>query len=182
MNTTATQYEAANRALTAVLEAAPADSWTNRSPCQGWSARDVLRHLIETQREFLTGHGVDLGEPPDIDTDPVAAWRHHASRVGEAIGDDDVAKIEYDGHFGRSTVGASLEKFYVWDMLVHRWDIAQSVGVDAQLSDAELDRIDEGADNFGEALYLDGVCKPGVEAPADADRQARLFARLGRAG
>ncbi len=181
MNTTVTQYETANRPLTAVLEAAPADSWTNRSPCDGWSARDVLRHLIETQRELLTGHGIDLGETPDIDADPVAAWRDHASRVSEAIADDDVAAIEYDGHFGRTTVGATLEQFYVWDMLVHRWDIAQSVGVDAQLSEAELDRIDEGAGSFGEALYMDGVCKPGVEAPADADREVRLLARLGRA-
>ncbi len=180
MNSTATQYETANRPLTAILDAVPAKKWINPSPCAGWSAQDVLRHMIETQREFLTGRDIDMGEEPDLDNDPTAAWRDHAKRVTEAISDDAVASTEYDGHFGPTTVGATLEQFYIWDMLVHRWDIANSVGADAKLSDAELDRIDKGADSFGEALYMDGVCSPGVEAPEDADRQARVLARLGR--
>ncbi len=181
MSTAETQYEAARRPLTAVIEAVPADAWTNRSPCADWSARDVVRHLIETQREFLIGHGVDLGDQHDIDTDPARAWRVHTEHVLQAISDDTVPAIAYDGHFGPTTVGATLEQFYVWDMYVHRWDIAQATGVDAGLTDAELDRIEQGADSFGEALYMDGVCRPGVQAPADADRHVRLLARLGRA-
>ncbi len=180
MNSTATQYETAHRALTAVLDAVPAGGWTNPSPCDGWTARDVLRHLIETQREFLTGHDIDLGDAPDTDTDPAGAWRDHAKRVTEAICDDAVPSIEYDGHFGPTTVGGTLEQFYIWDMLVHRWDIARSVGAHAALSDAELDRIESGADSFGEALYMDGICRPGVEAAPDAGRQGRVLARLGR--
>jgi len=180
MNRSATQYETAHRPLAAVLDAVPAESWTNPSPCDGWAARGVVRHLIETQREFLAGHDIDLGQAPDIDADPAAAWRDHAKRVAAAISDDAVCTTGYDGHFGPTTVGATLEQFYIWDMLVHRWDIARSVGADDGLSDAELDRIDRGADSFGEALYMDGVCRPGVEAPEGADRQARVLARLGR--
>jgi len=70
----------------------------------------------------------------------------------------------------------------MFDMVVHRWDIATATGIDGGLSDDELDRIEAGADSFGEALYMDGVCKPGVEAPADAPRQQRVLARLGRTG
>ena len=77
-------------------------------------------------------------------------------------------------------MGANLVRFYGFDMLVHRWDVAQAAGVDAGLTADELDRIERGADGFGDALYLDGVCRPGVEAPADADREARVLARLGR--
>ncbi len=51
---------------------------------------------------------------------------------------------------------------------------------DDGLTDAELDRIEQGADSFGEALYMDGACRAGVEAPADADRVGRVLARLGR--
>ena len=180
MNTTVTQYESANRPLTAVLDAVPADSWSNPAPCEGWSARDVLSHIIETQREFLTGHGIDLGGKPDLSTEPAAAWHDHAKRVTEAISDDGVPATEYDGHFGPTTLGGTLEQFYVWDMVVHRWDIARSVGADDGLSDVELDRIESGADSFGEALYMDGICGPAVEAPADADRQTHVLARLGR--
>lgn len=180
MNTTTTQYESANRPLTAVLATVPAQSWTNPSPCEGWTARDVLRHMLETQRDFLTGHDIDLGVAPDLDTDPAGAWRAHAERVIAAITDDAVAAIEYDGHFGPTTVGATLEQFYVFDMVVHRWDIARSIGADDELSDTELDWIEAGANSFGEALYMDGVCRPGVEPPANADRKARLLALLGR--
>ncbi|MGI8899912.1 MAG: TIGR03086 family metal-binding protein [Nocardioides sp.] len=180
MNRTVTKYQSAHRSLTAVLDAVPANGWTDPSPCDGWSARDVLRHMIETQRDFLTGHDLDLGAAPDIDIDPAAAWRDHANRVTEAIADDAVPAIAYDGHFGPTTLGGTLEQFYVWDMIVHRWDIARSVGADAGLSDAELDRVEAGAESFGEALYMDGVCRPAVEAPEDADRETRVLARLGR--
>lgn len=180
MNRTAAQYEAAERPLTAVLDAVPGEAWTNPSPCEGWAARDVVRHIVETQRDFLTRHDVDLGEAADVDADPAAAWRDHAKRVGEALSDDTVPATAFDGHFGPTTVGATLEQFYVWDMVVHRWDVATSIGMDADLTDAELDRIQAGADSFGEALYMDGVCQPAVAPPADADRTARLLARLGR--
>ena len=181
MNSTATRYEAANRPLAALVDAVPAQSWTTPSPCEGWSASDVLRHMIQTQRELLTERGINLGEAPQVDADPAAAWRDHAERVAAVLADDAVVAIGYNGFFCPTTVGATLEPFYVWDMLVHRWDIARAVGADAGLSDAELDRIEGGADGFGAALYMDGICRQGVEAPANADRQARILARLGRA-
>lgn len=178
--TTAARYRAADGPLSAVLAAVPTDRWTDPSPCADWSARDVVRHVVDTQRDFLTGQGVDLGPAPDVDADPAAAWRQHADRVLAAVADDGLAGREYDGHFGPTTVGATLEQFYVWDMVVHRWDVARATGLDAGLTDEELDRMEAGADGFGQALYMDGVCRPGVEAPADADRQTRLLARLGR--
>jgi uncharacterized protein (TIGR03086 family) len=181
MNTTATEYEAADRALTAVLTRVPPSGWSSPSPCAGWSAGDVVRHMIDTQRELLTGHGIDLGEAPDVDSDPASAWQEHAKRIADVLADDAVAATAYDGYYGPTTLGRTLEQFYIWDMLVHRWDVARAVGIDAAFSDAELDRIEQGADSFGNALYMEGVCTPGVEAPPDADRAVRLLARLGRA-
>ena len=176
----ATAHAAADRPLTAVLDAVPADAWDRPSTCEGWTVRDVVRHLVQTQREFLTERGVDLGAEPDLDADPAAAWRAHARQVAAAVADPAVAEQRYDGHFGPTTVGATLEQFYVWDMVVHRWDVARSVGADPALTDAELDRVEAGADSFGEALYWDGICRPAVEPPAAADRTTRVLARLGR--
>ncbi len=181
MGSTAQQYEEAKQALDAVLDAFPAGRWSDPSPCEGWAARDVIRHMVETQRAFLTGRGLDVGTAADLDADPVAAWRNHAERVIEVLRDDGVVATGHDGYFGPTTVGATVEKFYVWDMLVHRWDVATSADLDAGLTDAELDRIEQGADSFGEGLHMEGICKPGVEAVADDDdRKVRLLARLGR--
>jgi uncharacterized protein (TIGR03086 family) len=176
----ATAYAAADRPLTAVLDAVPTDAWDRPSTCEGWTVRDVVRHLVQTQREFLTERGVDLADEPDVDADPAAAWRAHARRVAAALADEAVAGREYDGYFGPTTVGATLEQFYVWDMLVHRWDVARSVGADAALTEAELDRVESGADSFGDALYMEGICRPGTEPPAGAARETRVLARLGR--
>jgi len=180
MTTTATLYDTAHRSLAAVLGAVPEEGWTRPSPCADWSARDVVAHLVDTQRDFLGQHGVDLGPAPDVAGDPAAAWRDHAKRVAEGIADDAVTAAEYDGHFGRTTVGGTLEQFYVWDMVVHRWDVARAAGLDAGLTDAELDRVSAGADSFGKALYMEGICRPAVTVPADADRATRVLARLGR--
>jgi uncharacterized protein (TIGR03086 family) len=180
MNRTTTHYAAADRPLAALLDTVPPAAWSRPSPCEGWTTADVVGHMIGTQREFLTTHGVDLGEAPDVAADPAAAWREHAKRVTEAVSDEAVPAREFDGFFGPTTVGAAFEQFYVWDMVVHRWDVARAVGADADLTDEELDRIEAGADSFGPALHMEGICRPALDVPADADRRTRALARLGR--
>ena len=109
--------------------------------------------------------------------DPAAAWREHAQRVREAL-TDDVAATPYEGFFGPSTVGETFDQFYVWDMVVHRWDVARTAGMDAPFSDEELDRTERGIEGFGPALYMEGICRT-ASSPA-RDRTTRLLARLGR--
>lgn len=179
MTHTAIQYTRALRPLTAVVKAVPAAAWDAPSPCPGWTARDVVKHLVDTQRETLTGNGVNLGDAPDFDTDPLAAWAEHIRRVLDALADDDNVDRAIDWFFGPTTIGAAVEQFYVWDMYVHRWDLARAVGLEANFTDAELDRIEAGADSFGDALHMEGMCRPGV-TPADDDRATRVLARLGR--
>ena len=154
--------------------------WGRSSPCEGWSAGDVLHHVISTQRDFLAQRGVDAATATDVLTDPRGAWHGHDDRVRTLLADPDVALREYDGVFGRTTVGASLVRFYGFDLVVHRWDIATAAGLDERLDDSELSMIESAADGFGGHLYDDGICKPAVPAPVGADRQSRVLARLGR--
>ncbi|MBM7808854.1 uncharacterized protein (TIGR03086 family) [Geodermatophilus bullaregiensis] len=176
----ATAYTAAVEPLLAVADAVPADRWDAASPCEGWTARDVVAHVVDTQREFLTGRGVDLGPAPDVAADPAAALRAHAERVLAAVGDPVVADARSDGFSGPTTVGETLEQFYVWDLVPHRWDLARATGQDAGLTDAELDRLEAGARSWGDALYTEGICRPGVEVPDGAGREARVLALIGR--
>ncbi|GAB2875930.1 TIGR03086 family metal-binding protein [Nocardioides pacificus] len=165
----------------AVCDRLPAAAWDQPSPCEGWTARDVLRHVIDTEREFLTLQGVELPEPPP-DAEPAAAWHAHTDALAAALADPAVAEREYDGHFGPTTVGDTLLRFYGFDLVVHRWDLATSAGLEERLTEEELDFVESSAAGFGEALYSEGVCRRGPEVPADADRQARLLALLGRRG
>ena len=167
-----------------VVDRVPSTGWDAPSPCEGWSARDVLAHVIHSQRTFLAERGVDASTSADLDSDssidPGDAWRVHLERMRELLADPAVAGMEYDGVFGRTTVGKSIVAFHGFDLVVHRWDIAAAAGLDERLTDDELDMIDRSADGFGDHLYDDGVCKPALAVPDDAERQERVLARLGR--
>ncbi|WP_207345468.1 TIGR03086 family metal-binding protein [Arthrobacter sp. E3] len=180
MNSTISAFEAANTPLTQLLDTVRTDQWDSPSPCEGWTVRNVVGHLMETQREFLGRNNIDIGKVADAGGDPASTWRSHSAAVLDAVSTEAVANREFDGAFGRSTIGETLVQFYVWDMVAHRWDIARSLGQDPSLTDTELDRLERGITSFGDALYMDGICKPGVRAPADADRATLVLARLGR--
>lgn len=154
-------------------------SWDAASPCAGWSARDVLDHVIETQRSFLAQREVDLGPAPT--GEPAEAWRDHLNAIGRVVADHELVSREYDGYFGSTTIAATLATFYGFDLLVHRWDLARGLGRDIAFSEAEQETIETALDGFGEHLYDDGVCAPAVPVPDEAPRQVRLLARMGRA-
>jgi len=155
--------------------------WARPSPCESWSARDVLDHVVTTQREFLASHGVGATTSPAVATDPAAAWRAHDEWMRELLADPDVAGVTYDGVFGTTSVGESIVTFYGFDLVVHRWDIAAAAGLDERFGDDELDLIETSAEGFGEHLYDEGVCGPALVPREGADRQERILARLGRA-
>lgn len=120
----------------------------------------MLLHLVDTQRDFLTQHRASAGPSTGPDADPVSTT--------------------FDGFFGPTTVGEAFVTFYAWDMVVHRWDLARATGLDAALTDAELDLVERGADGFGPALHMDGICAAALEVADDAARQTRVLGRLGR--
>lgn len=156
------------------------EGWDNASPCEGWTARDVLRHVIDTQRDFLTGHGVELGTAPDVAA-PTDAWTTHDTAVRTVLADPDVAEREFAGVFGPTTVGETLGRFYGFDLVAHRWDLARADGREERFTDSELDLLERSIEGFGEHLYGAGICKPALEVGAEADRQERVLALLGRA-
>src|SRR3954452_16189879 len=53
----------------------PDTAWDNPAPCEGWLARDVVRHMVEWMPEFLlSAGGPTLPAGPSVDDDPVGAW------------------------------------------------------------------------------------------------------------
>jgi len=165
-------------------EVAAVEDWDAPSPCEGWTAHDVLAHVIDTEREFLIRVGLAAEEAADASADgePAACWAAHLAAVDALLADPAVAARSHDGAFGPTTVGDVLLDFYGFDLIVHRWDLARSQGRDARLSAAELDLVDAAVDGWGEHAYAPGVFGAPVAVPADADAQARVLARTGRRG
>lgn len=149
------------------------------SPCEGWSAADIVAHVVSTQRDFLAEHGHHLDDGVEA-TDPAATWHAHAAAVSGLLATAGVADTTFDGFFGPTTVGAALAEFYGFDLVVHRWDLARSAGATAAFTDAELDMVEANIDAWGNHLYMEGICAGPVAIGDDADRADRLLAQTGR--
>lgn len=152
--------------------------WSAPSPCEGWTAADVLDHLINTQRDFMARQNLDLGQRPAATG--ARLWQAHTAAMRDALADPAVARRGFRSFFGPSTIGETLSRFYGFDMVVHRWDIATAAGIETVFSPDEVELIKSSVVVFGARIYSEGVCKKGVVSPPGAGEQDRLLATLGR--
>ena len=170
------------------IRAVPDDSWEDPAPCEGWVARDVVRHLIG----WLPGPGyllgtwsVDTGPLPSVDDDPLGAWEAVRAAIQAALDDPAVADREEDaGPPGRLTFAAAVDMTVTPDVLVHTWDLARAAGLDETLDPDEVGRQMAGIrampPEVDAAMRDSGHYGPKVEVAADADEQTQLLAFMGR--
>lgn len=164
----------------AKIGAVPRGAWERPSPCPGWTARNVVGHVIATQGMFLGFVGRELGEVPSVDDDPRAAWAAARSVVQAELDDPERAGTEFDGFLGRTTFEAAVDRFLCFDLVVHGWDLARATGLDERIDPKDVDRVRRDAESFGESMRSPQAFGPAVEPPPDADEQDKLLAFLGR--
>jgi uncharacterized protein (TIGR03086 family) len=180
MTTVADRYRRLSADLTRTIEQVPSDRWGSPSPCEGWTALDLARHLVDVHGMFLGLVGRKLGPAPSVDEDVLAAWRAANGQLQADLDDPARAGAEFDGFFGRTTFAAAVERFVCFDLLVHRWDLARATGLDERLEPTEVAQLWAAVEGFGDTLRTEGVCGPAIEPPPDADEQTRLLCFLGR--
>jgi len=101
MSEAAERYRRLSTAFADKVAAVPGGSWSNQSPCAKWTARDVVRHVVDTQGMFLKFIDKQMGDIPSVDADPAGAWDAARARVQANLDDPAAAKVEFDGFFGR---------------------------------------------------------------------------------
>ena len=184
----AARFERVAAAFTARVEGVPADSWERPAPCEGWAARDVVRHLVEwlPGPGFLLGtFGVETGPIPSVETDPAAAWAVVRDAVQHALVDPAIAtRVEDCGPPGRLSLEAAVDMTCTPDVLIHTWDLARATGLDERLDPGEVRRQLAGIEalppEVDEAMRSSGHYGPRVAVADDADDQTRLLAFMGR--
>ncbi|MBZ5737713.1 maleylpyruvate isomerase family mycothiol-dependent enzyme [Nocardioides mangrovi] len=170
-----TFYDDAADRFTATVSAT--SDWSAASPCEGWTAADLVDHVVDTERDYFTRSDLELGDRPS--GSPEEVWAAHLAAVRDVV-DDDVRAREYDGFFGRTTIGATLDDFYGFDLVVHGWDLGSSQGSPTTFTEADMDALDQAFVGFGDHAYDEGVFRQPVDVPDDADRQTKILARMGR--
>jgi len=159
------------------------EDWDAPAPVAGWTARDVVVHLVEWFPSFLTaGSDVKLPAGPDPAADPVAAWLAHADAVQAVLNDPETAGRVFDHPRipGELPLPVAIDRFYVSDVFMHTWDLARATGQDERLDPEFCATLLAGMEPIDELLRTSGQYGPKVEVPEDADVQSRMLAFIGR--
>jgi uncharacterized protein (TIGR03086 family) len=183
MSEGANRYRTIASAFTDRVQAVPEGAWDAPAPCDGWVARDVVRHLVEWVPEFFaqTEAGVAFPAGPSVDDDPVGSWNAFDRALQAALDDPVVRSRQYEGRMGTTTFEQDVSMFVTPDVLVHTWDLARAAGLDERLDATAVHDLLAGMEAMDEALLRDsGHYGARVPVPDDADEQTRLIAFTGR--
>src|SRR3954454_2284202 len=168
-------------------ELTPAD-WDRPSPCEGWTALDVLGHLgaaIGFGASLLRGEQATFPEaarPADLVTgEPTAYWSAVADSARDALEGADL-DVEVDTPMGKRTIATRLA-FPAIDLYVHAWDVGKAAGIPVEIPAAVIEFAHSYLDPIP-AEVLRGEGKPfGPEttAPDDATPTKEFIAWRPRA-
>lgn len=166
----------------AVVKRVPSDAWSTPSPCDGWSALDVLGHqcgVLNALAQVLnTGERV-FPEMDEVTGDPLAHWIKSRDGVLEAM--DTSAFLDKDGKwwFGEMTLD-DLVAYVIWDPLTHAWDIGSTTGVASHLPTDLAQASLERASAMAPGLRKNGLIGDEVSVAADASVVDRFLGVVGR--
>ena len=181
MSEPADRYRKVAAAFTERVRAVPAERWDAPAPCEGWVARDVVRHLVEwLPAFFFPTWDIEWAPGPSVDEDPVGAWVALDRTIQAALDDPDVAGSERETRMGRSSFAATVDTICTGDVLIHTWDLARATGLDEGLDPEEVHGMLVGVEPMDEVLRSSGHYGPRVDVAEGADEQTRLLAFLGR--
>lgn len=173
-------YRMVSTGFDAAVKAVSPDKWEAQSPCEQWTARGVVAHVVEGHRSVIAG--VRGGEPESLgaDEDPRRAWEEVSRAIDEIAGDQEAVAKEVDGPTGRMAVGDIIGRFVTMDLLVHTWDLARTIGADERLDEDSVRRAYEGLKPMDAMIRQPNVFGPKLEPPEDADLQTEFLYFLGR--
>jgi uncharacterized protein (TIGR03086 family) len=156
--------------------------WDAPSPVEDWTARDVVRHLVEWFPAFLAaGANIELPNGPSVDVDPVAAWQVHSDGVQAVLDDPESADRKLTNqHIGTLALPAAIDQFYTSDVFMHTWDLARATGQDDRLDQDFCAALLGGMEPMDDVLRASGQYGPRVEVATDTDVQTRMIAFIGR--
>lgn len=169
-----------------VLAQAGDDQWDAPSPCEGWTALDVVGHLctsLDMGTSIMKGEAPtrpDVTHPREvIEGDPKAFYANAAAACRTALDGASLEEVR-DTPMGPRTVAQGLA-FPAIDLYVHGWDLAQAIGTDAIIPDDVIEFAHEYLDPIPEDAMRgpNGAFGPEVDA-AGATATDRFVAWTGR--
>jgi uncharacterized protein (TIGR03086 family) len=164
--------------FTELVESASAGDWSRPAPVAGWTALDVVKHLVEWSRGFLAGAGIELAAL-DVEADPVAAWKQHVTDI-QGVLDDPAGRVLSNPYTGAKPVDEAIGEFYTPDVWMHSWDLAKALGREPDLGQERCSATLAGMRPIEQVLRDSGQFGAAVPVAPGASPQDQLMAFIGR--
>jgi uncharacterized protein (TIGR03086 family) len=164
------------------LRAVGPDDWDRPTPCEDWTVRDLVVHVLVGARASAVL--VQGGSRADAETlFAAAALPDDVLGEFEAGADAQAAAFAQPGAMERITQhpagdfpGQMLLGFRIGDYAIHAWDLGRAIGADEQLPDELVAHVWE---NIGPAApFLAASGRFGTGASGDVGEDAPLQTRL----
>jgi len=175
------RYRRLAAGFTERVTAVPPDRWSSPTPCEAWTATELVAHVAEAAGLFLGLVDRQAPAAPSAGDDPVGAWEASRDAIQAGLEDPAIAGLEYEGELGQATFEMAIDRFATPDLVIHTWDLSRAVGLDEHLDPDDVRQVLEVMEPMDEMLRLSGMFGPKIDTPAGADEQTRLLAFLGRA-
>jgi uncharacterized protein (TIGR03086 family) len=177
VSSTLERYDVAVSDFRLRLEPLAPSEFSRPSPCEGWTAGDLVDHTIGavTLVSGLVGDRV-----PD---DMTASFTEHYDRATDdlraKVADPVLGATVVESPFGTLALKQLVSSIVVHDLLVHTWDLARATDGDERLNVELVAHTYEHMSPLDDVLREHGFAKK-VDAPDGADAQTRLLCFLGR--
>jgi uncharacterized protein (TIGR03086 family) len=162
------------------VEATADDQWGAAAPCEDWTARDVVAHVVQGQQSVVAAMTGATPMELAADADPKETWRASNAAMNEAMAQPDALQKKVKSPMGEMPAELIVGRILSMEVLVHAWDLARAVGGDEHLDEDAVAHTFEGIRPVGPMLRASGMFGPEVEAPEGADLQTQLLCFLGR--
>jgi uncharacterized protein (TIGR03086 family) len=176
------RYRTVADGFTARLDGVADGSWASPTPCTDWTVRDLVAHVIGTQRFALAA--LEGEEPKEVDAagDLVTQWTEARNAVLTNLGNPERASaILKGGPFGEQPFETLVGGVICSDTLIHTWDLARATGQDERLDPAAVVAAAAFLEPIDDKIRRPGAFSPKLTPSAGADEQTQLICFAGRA-
>lgn len=180
MSEIADRYRKIAADFTARVHAVPADKWDAPNPCEGWTNRDVVKHLAEwVPPMFASTWELEMPTIPSADDDPVGAWDATNAFCQSCLDDPTLASSVRDTPMGTKTFEDAFDMIALSDVVVHTWDLARGAGLDETLDPDAVQRLLGGMAELPDEMRGE-FFGPKIDLGDDATDQDRMLGYSGR--
>ncbi|HVF74987.1 MAG TPA: TIGR03086 family metal-binding protein [Acidimicrobiales bacterium] len=171
------------------LRAVRADQWEAPTPCEQWSVRALVNHVVganrmsvallhgATSEEVVAAWGSDF-----LGDNPLASFLDSVAAQRAAFAEDGALERTCAHPTAGPIPGFQLFGFRIADQALHAWDLARAIGAGEQLDAEVVELLYGGMEPMADDLATGGIFGKGRSGtvPDDAPLQAKLLDLAGR--